>query len=506
MASRPLRREARRARAALAGGALALAAALARAEGAGLVHGDLTAWEGGTPSGWRVEVGASVGDRGLGPPGPVSGLDPVEGGGAVLFGDASTRVWRLLSQSVATRPGDVVRLRFEARGEGLVREPGQFGSAYVGLVAREQGKLSMATLRAETRFRTAFTPCEVLARASGQSLDVAAFLSQTGRLSCRALRLDRLEPEGAFRALVEHLLRTYPFLVERGVDVAAHAATLDERARAAAGDPAAFAEVLADLLAPLRDVHVWIDRPGAPRRIPFAQPVDPGFDARAVAARLQQAEPVGRIALRGRLDDAIGYLAIGALPASGTADADALHAAFLRATEGAQALILDLRPCTGGDETTAQRLVVHLAPGPVVYAKRRFRDGPGPTDFAAPVVGSLTPSGAGDAAPRVPGPVVALLGPGCVSSGEALAAMVRALPAGLTVGLPTRGASGNPAPVPLPHGIDVWLPRWASFLPDGTPLEGRGVAPQVRIEPVAGKDAALDRAIELVRERLAPPR
>jgi len=470
---------------------------------AGLRNGDFAAWADGAPAAWRVEVGATSGN------GPASRVAPVEGGGLALGGDAATGTWRLVAQTVPVEVGGVYRLRFEARAEGLRKEQGQFGSAYVGLVTRADGRLSMPTLRAEMTFRATWAPCEALARATTTELDVAAFLSMSGRLEIRDARVEEIAPEGAFDALVAHVGRTYPFFAERGVNWPAHAAPFRTRAVAAAGDAAAFAAVLGEMLAGLKDVHVWIDRPGTPRVVPWAPKVETGFDAKATWARLTAPQQVAKVAIRGRFGGDIGYVAIGALPAPGAPDAAPLEHAFLASHDGVRGLVVDLRPCGGGDETTALKLAAGLARHVGVYARRRFRSGPAPDDFGPWVDAILRPVRGGDGPPPFAGPVVVILGPACGSSGEGLAQMLEVLPNVTTVGRPTRGASGNPAPIPLPGGIDVWTSRWQDQRANGEPLEGKGVVPQVLVEATGPGDPALDKALEILRGTLAkdtPPK
>lgn len=486
-----MRREARP----LALALLALVAGAARVTGGedGLRNGDLAAWVDGAPVGWRLEVGATSGT------GPASVVTAVPGGGLTLAGDAATGTWRMAAQTVRAEVGGVYRLRFEARAEGLRRERGQFGSAYVGLVARDGGKLAMPTLRAEMTFRAAWTPCEVLARATTAELDVVGFLSMTGRLEVRAVRLERIEAAGAFDALVEHVARTYPFFAERGVDWATHVARFRARGLAAAHDPAAFVPVLVEMFAALEDTHVWIDRPGAPRVVPWSARLESGFDAKATWARLAEAVQVGRHAIAGRLGDDVAYVAIGALPSPGP-DADALVEACRKAAGSGRGLVLDLRPCVGGYEPTAQRIASPLFEARTVYARRRFRSGPEPSAFGPWTDAAIEPS---EGAPPTAGAVVAILGPGCVSSGEGLAQMLETCPKVTTVGRPTRGASGSPAPVPLPGGIDVWTSRWQNQRANGELLEGKGVVPQVLVAATGPGDPALDRALDLLRAKLA---
>ncbi len=71
------------------------------------------------------------------------------------------------------------------------------------------------------------------------------------------------------------------------------------------------------------------------------------------------------------------------------------------------------------------------------------------------------------------------------------------------MGLPTRGASRNPGPIHVATGITVMSSRWEAALPDGTLIEGVGIAPDVLVDlpasAYANADPTLDKAIELLR-------
>jgi C-terminal processing protease CtpA/Prc len=185
----------------------------------------------------------------------------------------------------------------------------------------------------------------------------------------------------------------------------------------------------------------------------------------------------------------VGYFALFRMVSERQAAAD-VDSAWRHAL-GHRALIVDLRANNGGDETLGLSLASFLADEPRVYAKRRVRSGPGHADFGPFVEARLRTRPDG----RFAGPIVVLLGPGCVSSGEGFAKMLDVLPNVRTVGLPTRGASGNPQPVDLPSGITVRLPRWQDALPDGTLTEGRGVVPDVSVGPKGEGDPTFDAGI-----------
>src|SRR5262249_28616138 len=81
---------------------------------------------------------------------------------------------------------------------------------------------------------------------------------------------------------------------------------------------------------------------------------------------------------------------------------------------------------------------------------------------------------------------------------------------GPVVGVKTWGGEvGSGGGYPLIDGGFVFIPNYGEWVPgEGWVIEGRGVAPDVVVpeDPtalMAGKDPQLDRAIELMREKLA---
>jgi hypothetical protein len=80
------------------------------------------------------------------------------------------------------------------------------------------------------------------------------------------------------------------------------------------------------------------------------------------------------------------------------------------------------------------------------------------------------------------------------------------LPNVTTVGLPTRGSSGNPAAAEVGEtGLTVYFSRWVDLLPDGAVLEGKGVHPAVVVEATAAAyqdaDPTLAKGLEVLRAK-----
>jgi C-terminal processing protease CtpA/Prc len=166
----------------------------------------------------------------------------------------------------------------------------------------------------------------------------------------------------------------------------------------------------------------------------------------------------------------------------------------------APGFIIDLRENGGGSEITAQDIAGLFANDEFVYAKTALRSGPGPADFSKLTDRIIRPTG-GET--RYDGSVVCLVGPNSVSSAEGFALMMKALPNCTLVGQPTRGASGNPAAVQLPNGVEVWFSRWKSLTPEGVCIEDLGVEPDIKVKSQRGSDAGYEKAIEILKQKNA---
>ncbi len=294
------------------------------------------------------------------------------------------------------------------------------------------------------------------------------------------------------------------FAVKPGVDWPA----LRERFRpkaVAARSAEELADVLEAMLANLEDGHVWITGPGGMFVGTHRHDWQYNGNNRAVRDGLKDPVECGKFAVVGRTEpDGFGYFLM-------TRQSKADAASVARAIEAIDALrdcpgfVVDLRIANGGDERLARKIASRFCAEDVVYARSKFRDGPGHDDFTQDFERVLPASAPGVA---YRGPVVCLIGPGAVSSGEGFVKMMSALPNVTTVGLPTRGSSGNPGPIPVGGtGLVVYASRWVDMLPDGTPIEGRGIAPEVVVEApdeaYEDRDPTLEKGLSILREKVA---
>ncbi len=457
-----------------------------------VANGDFRRSQNGDVEDWTVGLGAGK------PLALSSRWESLEGGGLALEGDASVGHWTLFAQTIAVRPGASFSLTFESRAVGLKLEPGQFENAYAGVRLFGPPQAPATSFRVATASSETFVAEEVVFRAPGERVDVTVFLSKTGRLEVRHVAMRELAPAESLDVLAREMGRRYAHFDPAG-PAWAEAVAARRTSFPKDGAAAAFVEAAKGLLAPLRDPHVWIrSAPGAALVVPYAPKVTPNGDLAAVARALTGARRVGKVAILGEVGADVGYVNLASLEGT-DAEFGEVGAALDAWRAAKRGVLVDLRWNGGGDERRGMAIAARFADRDRVYARRRVRSGPKPTDLSAPADARLVPAKDADAST----PLVVLVGPVCMSSGEGLAKMFHALPHVTLVGQPTRGASGNPAPVELPNGVDVWFSRWVDLLPDGTPLEGRGVPPDVAVDAKGPGDPTFVAGLALLREKIS---
>jgi hypothetical protein len=263
-----------------------------------------------------------------------------------------------------------------------------------------------------------------------------------------------------------------------------------------------FAGVCADLLKPLRDLHVWLTVADA--NVPvFNRPRAANANPSAHRALLGQLRNAGRIQWA-VTPDKIGFLAIYSWDTGPRIPAQCDEA--LEQMRDTRGLIVDVRLNGGGDEPTAGKVAGRFLASDFVYAYSQYRNGPSHTNLTEKYARKVQPRGPW----RYDRPVVLLIGQRCMSSSESFVGMMTGATNVTTMGDHTCGSSANPRIVRLPLDITVSVPRWIDCLPDGTPLDERGFQPQVRFEPKPGafegeRDDLLAAALDRLRQAPLPP-
>ena len=162
-----------------------------------LTNGVFRDWTEGRPDGWKVDIGArNGGDQ------PKSELIQLDDSGLALRGDASTMAWHSLSQEPPLRKGRTYTLEFEARSENVQRQGRQYDNCYVGVMcfdARgERLDTSIQDLSRVPRWKKHRVHFRVPRNA--ESTQVLVFLSKSGTLSVRNVRVEEATPERPFRS------------------------------------------------------------------------------------------------------------------------------------------------------------------------------------------------------------------------------------------------------------------------------------------------------------------
>jgi hypothetical protein len=333
-------------------------------------------------------------------------------------------------------------------------------------------------------------------------------LTLTGRWSVaknEPLRWKREEAEAAFDQFWSAMDRQYSyFFLKKDVDW--NRLKKEFRPQAiAAKTPGELATVLQNMLAPLRDLHVFIRTPD--ETLPtYVSGYSYNGNARVIRAQLTNPTRCGAMAIVGRTKpDGFGYFLMVEQAHTTRQDVEKAVRA-IQSLNDAPGFIVDLRKANGGSEPRALEVAKAFCAKETIYAKSKRRSGPAHTDFAEMSERRLPASPNAYA-----GPVVCLIGPGAVSSGEAFVQMMRSLPNVTTVGLPTRGASGNPQPFPFPGtNLIVYFSTWVDLLPNAEPFEGVGILPDVLVKTdysdYIGDDPTLDRGLEVLRKKIESAR
>ena len=245
--------------------------------------------------------------------------------------------------------------------------------------------------------------------------------------------------------------------------------------------PALAAALTTDLQEVTHDLHL--------RVVHHPDGVPPAEDPQAHAAHwLDQARrTAGGVRRVERLDGNVAHLVLGPVLTVAAHSHDHVTAAMALVAD-ADALLLDVRDCLGGDPDTVQLLLSHVVgEEPVRLADLDSRDEGVRQRWTQPV------------APRRFGPdrpLVVLTSARTFSGGEEVAFDVRDLGRGRLVGERTRGGANPRVGVTLDHELELTLPVARALSPrTGASWEGTGVEPDVECPA----EEALDRALDLLR-------
>jgi C-terminal processing protease CtpA/Prc len=214
------------------------------------------------------------------------------------------------------------------------------------------------------------------------------------------------------------------------------------------------------------------------------------------------------------LNDSIGYLRVNAFNSYAKGgyleELHALEAALdagFRDSEKLRGLVIDVRRNSGGADPLGIEIASRLTGTKyLAYSKVTRNNIDGPLHFTEPQESWVSPS----PRPGFRGPVVLLTGPDTISAGETftMALMARG-PHVTRIGQNTQGVFSDVLGRRLPNGWQFGLPNEVYLTKDGKAFDGPGIPPDLRVpfskaDLVGGKDAALDKALELLQAGVPP--
>ncbi len=203
------------------------------------------------------------------------------------------------------------------------------------------------------------------------------------------------------------------------------------------------------------------------------------------------------------LPNGIAYLALDHF------ESDAGDKAFEKALPGirkAKGLVLDVRRNGGGSTYFGLMILSHLTTQPIPVERSLMR-----ADLAfsrnVPWIRWAPWPGAGRPfvreAEQYDGPVAVLVGPQTFSAAEDFLVSFDSIQRGVMVGTRTGGSTGQPMTFGLPGGGLARICVKRDTYPDGREFVGRGIMPQVLVQPTvedvrAGRDPVLESAAQIL--------
>jgi len=304
--------------------------------------------------------------------------------------------------------------------------------------------------------------------------------------------------DAAFDAMWSAFDAQYPYFEYKRVHWSAQqTAYRSQAARAASIDE--FVAAVQGAVEPLRDAHVWFEDPSGVFRPTYTATAFVNWD-RAVWLEYMTGTPYVQVrpSLATTELSGVPYLSVGAWNVAQVSIAD-LDAALER-FRGRSALIIDVRPNSGGDDRLALALAGRFTTTSLIGEYLQTRTGPRHGDLSAEQPRAIAARGSW----QFTGRVYVLAGRRSASSTETFVDFMREIPGVTVIGDTTAGESGNPAPVALTGGWKIWMPRWIVRTAQHQIVEWQGIAPGI-VVPVtaadfaAGRDPVLDYAVAALR-------
>jgi len=304
-----------------------------------------------------------------------------------------------------------------------------------------------------------------------------------------------------FEAAWNRIDDVYPFFDYKNIDWGSIYTVYRKRVEAAGADD--FLPILHDLLAKLKDGHVYYRPERGHWQIPYRSPrriaADDAFSFPVVKTHFDKELRVTKQggAFFEILPGNLGYLFLASMNESDIADEFPSIMDYFKITQG---LIIDIRTRKGGDIQNVRAVVARFLTAPCALPDYYFLGELYPMDPIQPKEPTYTQ------------PVVVLTNALTFSAGESTTEILKQLPHVTVIGDTTGGGGGTASDhstetsgnFGLPSGIVINIPTGYGLRYDGQHFEWQGVSPDIHIEQTAadvsdGRDKQLEYAIDFLK-------
>lgn len=307
-----------------------------------------------------------------------------------------------------------------------------------------------------------------------------------------------VSPETVFDHVWQTLDRTYGQFSNKHVDWAALYRVYRPQINAETSD-GDLHRVLLEMLGHLNDAHVCIQIDtsriccGLTEGLPYV-----GFSRELIESRYLKGTAdtalEGRL-LSGWLTEQIGYMYLRNFK-SKPGELRAAIDSCMKRSEGASALIFDVRDNTGGKSENSELVAARFADRKRHFATSFDRYGEKHDDYLPLTYRNIEPAGP----IQFTGPTVVLTDRHTASAAEGFVLAMRVLPHITIVGDLTEGALAAQYPEKLPNGWTLWVAHKHTVDHEGVCWDGVGIPPDMRItnsqvDIDSGQDRVLDFAI-----------
>lgn len=262
-------------------------------------------------------------------------------------------------------------------------------------------------------------------------------------------------------------------------------------------------QIMTQLLSHLNDSHVILANPHNPEKLFYSGILNgrqrDDFYLKTVKGHyLESVKNIGSITYGKIAGENIGYIHFANFDDSQKFFADAMLD-ILEYLDGVEAMIIDVRDNTGGNDATAQLIANRFAEEKKLYMTTRRKSGPHHSDFGPAIEWHTEPKGGR----RFAGSTALLTNRWSISSAETFALAMKANSHVVHIGDTTTGAFSDTRDYVLPNGFYTRIPQSDVRDRYGRSYEGIGLAPDIRAintkeQLLKGLDNVLKTAIEQI--------